>query len=113
MGKSRSNALGHAISPWIPRPDKKNILVPYVFIRNPYMKFQDPSMHGSKVTGGIKTCDIRTLNVHTDKPHQLFQSWEWGGGAGVGAIIRASICKTLCSQHMFTPKIGQDNSKGI
>ena len=25
----------------------------------PYMKFQDSSMHGSKVTEGIKKCDER------------------------------------------------------
>ena len=27
-------------------------------MRNPYMKFQDPSMHGSKVTGGIQKLKV-------------------------------------------------------
>ena len=32
----------------------KKIWISYFSIRNPYMRFQDPSMHGSKVTGGIQ-----------------------------------------------------------
>ena len=28
-------------------PDKKKIRVSYFFMRNPYMKFQNPSLHGS------------------------------------------------------------------
>ena len=35
--------------------DKKNkICVNYFFTRNPYMKFQNPSKHGSKVILGTK-----------------------------------------------------------
>ena len=43
------------------------------------MKFQDPSMHGSKVTGGIKKGDTYmnelTRQAKSNMPHQLFQSW--------------------------------------
>ena len=45
------------------------------------MKFLDPSIHGSKVTAGIKRSDAHT-HVHTygqaksNLPYQLYQSWE-------------------------------------
>ena len=41
------------------------------------MKFQDPSMHGSNVTEGIKKCDPHTYGqAKSNIPHQLFfQSW--------------------------------------
>ena len=40
------------------------------------MKFQNPSIHGSKVTKGIKKCDIRTNEqAESNMPHQFFQCW--------------------------------------
>ena len=36
------------------------------FHDDPYMKFQDTSMHGSKVTGGTKKCDAR-MNEQTNE----------------------------------------------
>ena len=43
LGKGHNNlGKGH-------NPDKKKIRVRYLFMRNPYMKFQNPSMHNSKL----------------------------------------------------------------
>lgn len=40
------------------------------------MKFQDPSKHGSAVTGGVKKCVVHTNTQAKSKmPHQFFQSW--------------------------------------
>ena len=40
--------------------DKKKILVTYFFMRNPYMKFQNISIHGSKVMLCTRKCNERT-----------------------------------------------------
>ena len=52
---------------------KKQIQVTYIFMRNPYMKFHNISIHGSKVQ-----CK-RKRDERTDKPEALcphiFQSW--------------------------------------
>ena len=41
------------------------------------MEFQDTSMHGSKVTGGIKSVTNGRTNgqANSNMPDQLFQSW--------------------------------------
>ena len=52
----------------------KKLWVSYFSIRNPYMKFQDPRMHGSKVTGGMKKCDKRNNAPNLqDKNAKKFQ----------------------------------------
>ena len=48
FSKGRNSGKGH-------NPDKKKS-VSYFFMRNPYMKFQNPSMHSSKLTLSIKKC---------------------------------------------------------
>ena len=40
-------------------PDKKKKCVHYFFMRNPYVKFQNPSMHSSKVMLCIKVCNVK------------------------------------------------------
>ena len=61
---------------------KKKKLVSYFSMRNPSMRFQDPSMHGSKVTGGLKSvtyaCTNERTNIQTSQavcPTNPFQSW--------------------------------------
>ena len=39
--------------------EKKKICVSYFFMRNPYMKFQNPSIHSSKVMQCITMCNGR------------------------------------------------------
>ena len=59
--------------------EKKKIRVCYVFMRNPYMKFQDSSFNGLKVTVGTKKCDPLThAPTHDPKaicPINFFKVW--------------------------------------
>ena len=53
---------------------KKKIQVTYFFMRNPYMKFQNISIHGSKVMLCTRKRDERTneqRNERTDKPEAI------------------------------------------
>ena len=52
FSKGHNSGKGH-------NPDGK-IRVSYFFMKNPYMKFQNPSMHGSEVILCIKKCNGRT-----------------------------------------------------
>ena len=54
--------------------DKKKIGVTYFFMRNPYMKFQNISIQGSKDMLCTRKCDERTDKSEAICP-QLFQSW--------------------------------------
>ena len=49
-------------------PDKKKINVNYFFMRNPYMKFQKPSMHCLKVMLCAKKHDKGSMDERTDTP---------------------------------------------
>ena len=57
--------------------DKEKIPVTYFFMRNPYMKFQNISIHGSKVMLCTRKRDKRTnkpnegTNERTDKPEAI------------------------------------------
>ena len=62
----------------------KKIRVSYFFMKNPYMKFQNPSMHGSEVMLCIKKRNGRTHGrtdgrMHkcprSNMPLQLLRSW--------------------------------------
>ena len=65
-------------------PDGRKNTCQYFFMKNPYMKFQNPSMHGSEVTLCTKKRNERT-DGHTDArtykrprsnmPLQLLRSW--------------------------------------
>ena len=46
-------------------------------LRNPYMKFQDSSFNGLKVTVGTESVTHPRTNgpSKSNMPHQLFQSW--------------------------------------
>ena len=60
--------------------DMKKIRVNYFFLRNPYMKFQIPSMHHSEV-------NRRTdRQAESNMPFQLFQSW------GHKKVTKPRIC---------------------
>ena len=77
FSKDHNSGKGH-------NPVKKKICVSYFFMRNPYKKFQNSSMYGSKVILCIKKRDKRT-NRQTDErtdecprsnmPLQLLRSW--------------------------------------
>ena len=55
------------------REKKKDLLF---VMRNPYMKFQDSSFNGLKVTVGTKKCDAgRTHAPKAICPINFFQSW--------------------------------------
>ena len=62
------------------------------------MKFQDSSMRGSKVTGGIKKCDVRMYiyeytyeQAKCNKPYQLFQSLGHNKCISMGILIKIVI----------------------
>ena len=70
---------------------QKKIQVSYFSIMNPYMKFQDPSMHGLKFT--------RCMNAEQDKsniPHQRF-----GGG------IIHEILKQYAKQYIVYKQLSK------
>ena len=54
--------------------DKEKIQVTYFFMRNPYMKFQNISIHGSKVMLCTRKCDKGTNehNERMDKPEAIW-----------------------------------------
>ena len=47
----------------------KKIRVSYFFMKNPYMKFQNPSMHGSEVMQCTKKCNGRTHGRTDGRTH--------------------------------------------
>ena len=57
--------------------EKKKIRVIFFFMRNPFMKFQDTSIHRLKVKK--KWCGHTDTRTHgqaqSNMPYQLFQSW--------------------------------------
>ena len=50
--------------------DKKKMCISYFSMRNPYMKLQNPSMHGSCRTDGCTDEQPKT-----NMPRQLLRSW--------------------------------------
>ena len=59
--KGHNSEKGH-------NPDKTKIHVSYFFMRNPYKKFQNSSVHGSKVMLCIKKHDERTGGWTDEQP---------------------------------------------
>ena len=70
------------------------------FMRNPYMKFQDCSLNGLKVTLCTKKCDPRThaCNSKSNMTHQLFQSW--GNKYGI-QVHHFSLNHDLCFEQKY------------
>ena len=77
FSKGHNSGKGH-------NPDGKKIRVSYFFMKNPYMKFQNPSMHGSEVMLCTKKCNGRThgrTHARTNVPEAICPSnfFEVGG----------------------------------
>ena len=70
---------------------RKKIQVSYFSMRNPYMKFQNPSMHGAEDMASTKSM---TNGQTTNMPCQLLRSW--------GHIKKAGYSK--CSKISNTKK---------
>ena len=66
---------------------KKKLQITYFFMRNPYMKFQNISIHGSKVMLGTRKRDEQTNERTSQKQYaaHFFRSWghKYGNSYGV------------------------------
>ena len=91
----------------------KKIWVSYFFMKNPYMKFQNPSMHCSEVMLCTKKCNGRThgrtdarTHARTHKsprsnmPLQLLRSWGHNYLLSPRPI-RLSMCEIWCNIHCY------------
>ena len=85
FSKGHNSEKGH-------NPVKKKICVSYFFMRNQYKKFQNSSIHGSKVMVCIKKrderMDVRTNNPAAICPSNFFEV----GGIKIANIIYLDFC---------------------
>ena len=70
--------------------EKKNKYWFVIFMRNPYMKFQDSSPNGLKVTVGTKKCDARTHAPKAIWPINFFKV------GGIIIILYLDLLLSIC-----------------